>query len=65
MPKLTANFECWITKDGNHFVVHNILKNIADGGYKLGEYAEFQDEGTKYKVTITSEDRVDLQIVKE
>jgi hypothetical protein len=60
MHKLTQNFECWISKDGHHFTVHNTASNTADGGYKLGEYAEFEDNGMKYKVTITDLDKVDL-----
>lgn len=60
MHKLTQNFECWITKDGQHFTVHNIPSNSADSGYKLGEYTEFEDDGEKYKVTITDTDEVDL-----
>lgn len=60
MHKLTKNFECWISKDGHHFTVHNIKANTADGGYKLGEYAEFEDEGVMYKVTITNSDKAEL-----
>lgn len=62
--KLTQNFECWISRDGHHFTVHNIPNNSADGGYKLGEYAEFEDKGIKYKVTVTNSDTVDIQQVK-
>lgn len=61
MHALTQNFECWISKDGDHFTVHNIAKHSADGGYRLGEYAEFEDDGVKYRVTISKSDIVDLQ----
>lgn len=60
MHKLSQNFDCWISKDGHHFTVHNISNNTADGGYKLGDYAEFEDKGIKYRVTITNSDKVDL-----
>jgi hypothetical protein len=63
MHSLTQNYECWISKDGDHFTVHNIAANSADGGYKLGEYAEFKDGNVKYKVTISKSDTVDLQRV--
>lgn len=52
MFKISNNFECWITKDGEHFAVHNTASNSVDGGYKLGEYAEFNEAGNTYQVTI-------------
>ena len=64
MHQLTKNFECWITKDGGYFTVHDILNNSADGGYKLGEYAVFEDEGIEYEVTINKnkdQETVDLR----
>ena len=63
MHRLTQNFECWVTKDGKHFAVHNISKNNVDGGYKLGEIAEFEDNGQKYSVTITDSEQIDLRRV--
>ena len=63
MHPLTNNFECWISKDGQHFTVHDIKNNSADGGYELGEYAKFDDEGVKYLVTMNASDDSEIGTV--
>lgn len=52
MWKISNNFRCWITKDGEHFAIQNISENSVDGGYALGEFAEVNDGSKKYMVTI-------------
>ncbi len=50
--ELTRVFNCWVTKDGEHFAIHNSLLNSVDGGYRLGEIAYFIDSGIRYAVTV-------------
>jgi len=50
--QLTENFTCFVTKDEEHFAVHNTKTNAVDGGYGLSERAHFKDEGVNYSVTI-------------
>lgn len=50
--ELTRVFNCWVTKDGEHFAIHNSILNSVDGGYKLGEIAYFIDSGIRYAVTV-------------
>lgn len=63
MHNLTKNFECWITKDGKYFTLHNVQNNSVDSGYGLGEYAKFVDEGTNYLVTINSDSSSEIGTV--
>jgi hypothetical protein len=50
--QLTKFFNCWVTRDGKHFAIHNAALNYVDSGYKLGEIAYFVDSGIKYAVTM-------------
>jgi len=56
MYKITNNFKCWITKDGEHFAIQNIPENSVDGGYELGEFVEVKDGSRKYLVTINKDE---------
>ena len=63
MWKITNNYRCWITKDGEHFAIQNIPENSVDGGYKLGEFAEVKDGSKKYLVTINKDEIFESQEV--
>ena len=50
--QLTRVFNCWVTKDREHFAIHNSLLNKVAGVYKLGDMAHFIDSGINYTVTV-------------
>ncbi|HSW79862.1 MAG TPA: hypothetical protein VLG47_03735 [Candidatus Saccharimonadales bacterium] len=50
--QLTRVFNCFVTKDGEHFAIQNSLLNKVAGVYKLGDMAYFIDSGINYAVTV-------------